>query len=115
MNLQEQTVGAVTVVRPEGPLLHEDADQFRKRMLELLTLHGLGGCVVDASAVPYVDSRGLEALADANEEIVRRTSGGHALKLCGVTETVRQVLELTELSPRFEFFEDVNAALRSFL
>jgi anti-anti-sigma factor len=126
MNFHEQTMGAVTVIKPDGPLLGEDADQFRKRILELLA-SSMGRCVVDASAVAFVDSRGLEALADANEEIARSGHaqglgvpnavycGGEPLKLCGVTETVRQVLELTELSPRFEFFEDVNAAVRSFL
>jgi len=30
-------------------------------------------------------------------------------------ETVREILDLTELSPLFEHFEDVNTAVRSFL
>jgi anti-anti-sigma regulatory factor len=40
---------------------------------------------------------------------------GHALRLCGANETLRQVLELTDLAPQFEQYADVNAAVRSFL
>jgi anti-anti-sigma factor len=109
--LKEQRCGAVTVLRPEGPLKGEDAEQFRKRMSELLNA-SLGRCVLDASAIQFVDSKGLEALVDANEAIAET---GQSLKLCGVNETIRQVLELTELASRFEHFADVNAAVRSFL
>jgi anti-anti-sigma factor len=68
--------------------------------------------VLDASAIQFVDSKGLEALVDAYDAIAQT---GQSLKLCGVNETIRQVLELTELASRFEHFADVNAAVRSFL
>jgi anti-sigma B factor antagonist len=111
MSLAEHKQGAVTVLKPEGPLLGKDAEDFRARLLQSLTA-SFGRCVVDASAIPFVDSKGLEALADASDTMA---SSGHSLKLCGVTETVRQAFELTQLTPRFEYFEDVHAAVRSFL
>ena len=112
MILHEQKHGAVTVLRPEGPLAGaEDAGELKTRLIELLSSN-LGRCVVDASAVPFVDSKGLEALVETNEEMA---GSGHVLKLCGANETVRQVLELTELASRFEHFADVNAGVRSFL
>jgi len=111
MVLKEQKCGAVTVLKPEGPLKGEDAEQFHKRVTELLS-GSLGRCVVDATAIQFVDSQGLEALVDANEEVAQT---GQSLKLCGVNETIRQVLELTELASQFEYFADVNAAVRSFL
>jgi anti-anti-sigma factor len=111
MVITEQTVGAVHVLRPDGPLKGGDADLFKARILELLG-STLGRCVVDASAIQFVDSKGLEALAEANEAIA---PSGHALKLCGAGETLQQVLELTELAPQFEQFPDANAAVRSFL
>ena len=109
--LDEEKHGAVTVLVPRGPLVKEDADQFKERLVQLLR-SSLGRCVVDASAVPFADSGGLEALVEANDEIAQ---GGQSLKLCGVNETVRQVLELTELSMLFEYYADANAAVRSFL
>ena len=111
MNVQEQRQGAVTVIKPEGPLLGTDAEQFKNRLLQVMK-ESLGRCVVDTSAVPFVDSRGLETLVETNDEMAR---SGHVLKLCGVTETVRQVLELTKLAPRFDYFEAVNSAVRSYL
>ena len=112
MALHEEKHGAVTVLRPEGPMAGADeAEQFKTRILELFNA-SLGRCVVDVSAVPYVDSRALESLVEANEEM---SHSGQVLKLCGANETIRQVLELTELSSQFEHFADVNAGVRSFL
>jgi anti-sigma B factor antagonist len=111
MALKELKVGAVHVLRPEGPLKGADAEEFRGRCIQLIAA-SLGRCVVDASAVQFVDSMGLEALLDANDSLAET---GQSLKLCGVNEGVRQVLELTELSPNFEYFADVGAAARSFL
>jgi len=109
--LKEQKCGAVHVLRPEGPLKGADAEQFKERLVQLMAA-SLGRCVVDASAIQFVDSAGLEALVDANEAFAQT---GQSLKLCGANETVRMVLELTELSGGFEYFADTSAAVRSFL
>jgi anti-sigma B factor antagonist len=111
MVMKEQNIGAVHVLRPEGPLKGADADQFRQRLIDLVTA-SMGRCVVDASAIQFVDSKGLEALVDANDEMAQT---GQSLKLCGTNDTIRQVLELTELASRFEYYADTNAAVRSFL
>lgn len=111
MDIVEQRQGAVTVVKPIGPLVQADADQFKARITEVMS-RTLGRFVVDASAVPYVDSRGLEVLLDATEELA---DSGQTLRLCGVNETVREILDLTELDSQFEHFEDLNTAVRSFL
>jgi anti-anti-sigma factor len=72
----------------------------------------LGRFVVDMSAVPYLDSKGLEAHVEVTEEMSR---SGQALRLCSSNKTVREVLELTDLSSLFDHFEDTNTAVRSFL
>ena len=66
---------------------------------------------VDFSAVPFVDSRGLEVLVEANDTLA---AGGRSLKLCAINETIREVLDLTGLANRFDHFDDTNSALRSF-
>ncbi len=111
MNIIEQHQGAVTVLKPEGPLAADDVKLFATALSKAIGTN-LGRCVVDLSAVPFVDSKGLEALLDATEEMAH---GGRALKLCAVNKTIRQVLELTELVSQFDHFEDVNSAVRSFL
>ena len=111
MDIHEERKGAVMVLRPLGPLTLEDADQFKSRFLQVRA-DRLGRLVVDASAIPYVDSRGLEVLVEANEQM---NESGQSLKLCGLEETLREVLDVTELSSLFEQYEDVASAVRSFL
>jgi len=111
MKIQEQQKGAVTVLRPAGPITGEDAAQFRSRLMNVRA-SSLGRLVVDVGAVPLLDSAALEALVEASRELGR---SGQSLKLCGVNETLREVIRLTDLTSRFEYFEDVGGAVRSFL
>ncbi len=111
MRISEQKSGAVTVLKPEGPILEADAVALKQKLMT--TLGGsLGRFVVDMSAVPYLDSKGLEALVEVTEEMSR---SGQALRLCSPNKTVREVLELTDLATMFDHFEDTNTAVRSFL
>lgn len=111
MEISEQRHGAVMVAKPEGALVEDDVGVFRER-LEQLHAQTMGRVVVDFSGVPFVDSNGLEALLTVTEQMAQQ---GRALRLCGVNETVREVLELTELASLFEQYEDANEAVRSFL
>jgi anti-anti-sigma factor len=111
MEIQEQTQGAVTVLKPMGPLTAADAPRFKTRAMGLIN-RNLGRVVIDASAIPFLDSSGIEALADVTEELGQ---SGRALKLCGANATIRQVLELTGWSDAFEYFDDVHGGVRSFL
>lgn len=111
MKISEQRQGAVIVLKPDGALVEQDCALFRGRMNEAMTT-SLGRFVVDMSAVPFVDSKGLETLVELTEELGK---SGQALRLCSANKTIREVLELTELTPLFEHFEDANTAVRSFL
>ena len=111
MNIQQHTHGAVKVVQPVGPVSQSDADQLRDVLMEVWS-ESLGRLVLDAKSVPFIDSRGLEALLHINEEL---SASGQSLKICGLTETLRDALELTDLARSFELYEDVGAAVRSFL
>jgi anti-anti-sigma factor len=111
MKIHEQLQGAVIVLKPEGPLIDTDAGTLKQRLIQTLA-SSLGRFVVDMSAIPYVDSKGLEALVEVTEEMGR---SGQALRMCGANKTVREVLELTDLASLFEHFTDANTAVRSFL
>jgi len=111
MKIQESKQGAVTVLKPTGPLQQADAANFKSVAMRVLE-RDLGRLLVDMSAMPFVDSQGLEALVDVTEELQK---SGQMLKLCTSNKTVREVLTLTGISTMFEHFDDVNAAVRSFL
>ena len=111
MEFQETNHGAVTVLKPIGPVTAADADAFRQRAADIFT-NSRGRFVVDASGVPFVDSRGVEVLVDVTEQM---SDSGRSLKLCGASDTLREVLNLTGWATSFEFFDDVQVAVRSFL
>ena len=99
------------MLKPIGPLLAADAPGFSDRVAKAVT-RSLGRFVLDASALPFVDSAGLEALLGAADDF---NQNGQMLRLCAVNETLREVLELTDLASRFEYYQDAADATRSFL
>lgn len=111
MEIEELNYGAVAVVRPIGALTQDDAERLKTQMLEV-RVKSLGRLVLDASNVPFIDSRGLEVLVEVSQQL---TQTGQALKIAGVNDVLREVFELTELTCEFEHFADVNSAVRSFL
>lgn len=111
MEILEQRQGAVMVLRPKGPLCAGDAEQFKTRALSVIE-SSMGRLVADLSDVPFADSRGLEVLKEAGDAL---NASGLGLRLCCANETMREVLELTNLSANFEHYTDVTSAVRSFL
>lgn len=111
MDIVEQKSGAVLVVKPAGPLTGDSGAQLRDRV-RMLAPGALGRLVLDFHDVPFLDSKGIEALLDAADAF---SDLGLPLKLCHTPPTVREVLRVTGNSAPFEFFEDVQAGVRSFL
>jgi anti-sigma B factor antagonist len=108
MKINEQLQGAVMVLKPEGALVEGVAAAVKDRLIQTMT-SSLGRFVVDLSAVPFVDSKGLE---EVTEEMGQ---SGQVLRLCAANKTVREVLDLTDLAGLFDHFEDATTAVRSFL
>ena len=79
MQVESERQGAVTVLRPRGPLIAEDAEVVRHKGGEAIA-DSLGRLVIDASAIVYVDSKGIEALLDLADEL---SDAGQVLKLSG--------------------------------
>jgi anti-anti-sigma factor len=111
MKLTEQKQGAVTVMKPAGPLTHAESVALKERVTREVGAT-LGRVVVDMSEVPFVDSAALEAMLDITEHMGQ---SGQTLKLCSPNKTVREVLAVTDLAGSFDIFEDVTTAVRSFL
>lgn len=111
MEIRESKHGAIVVLTPIGPLLAGDVEGFRASFSSAVE-RSLGRTVIDVSAMPYVDSAGLECLIDASDAQSER---GRSLRLCGTNDTLREVLELTGYRGHFEHYGDVQDATRSFL
>ena len=111
MNIECKRVGTVEVVAPKGPLVDEDAERFVALMKDKLTAPN-PRLVLDMKEVAYMDSRGIEGLVEAADDLQHR---GGRLRLAALTATCREVLELTGQTGRLEFFDETQSAVRSFL
>ena len=109
MKITQQQRGQARVLAPDGPVTGADSDALAKRLEDALQAE-TKTIIFDATKVSLLDSRALEALLDATEQLIRT---GHSLKIAGANETVREVLEITELAPLFEQFDDLNAAMEA--
>lgn len=111
MTIEQQTIGAVTVLRPVGPIANaEDARQFLEHSDKSIRT-SLGRFVLDASEVSYVDSSGIEALVDVASQL---QSFGQALKICEVGDTLNEIIRVTQTTESFESFGAVQDAVRSY-
>ncbi|MEL6795792.1 MAG: STAS domain-containing protein [Planctomycetota bacterium] len=110
MQIDEQNQAAVTVLTPRGPLTGDDSAVLASRV-DAAADQQRGRVVVDLSNVSFVDSAGLEVIADLGERFERVA---RSLKLACVNETLREVLDLTEVASFCELYEDASAAVRSF-
>ncbi len=111
MKIERNTIGTVDVITPFGPLVDQDSENFSKLLTDRVKKSN-SRVVLAMGEVPYLDSRAIEGLLDASDALANRANN---LKLASVTPLCREVLELTGVSERFAYFEDVQAAVRSFL
>jgi anti-sigma B factor antagonist len=111
MKVERRTVGTVNVCAPLDALVEDLSEEFNNVLRE--SYNGAHPrVVIDMTDVSYMDSVALEGFLDVSDSVNER---GLQLKLAGVTPTCRETFEITGIGSRFLFFEDVEAAVRSFL
>jgi len=111
MKIDHQTFGTVDVCMPIGALVDEDAERVREHLRVRAEGHS-PRFVVGMEEVPYMDSAAVEGMLEVAETL---QSSGVRLKLVGVTSTCREIFEITGVSNHFQFFDNVEDAVRSFL
>ncbi len=90
-------IGSATHLFPDGPLTEgARIDALREVFASCLADRELQ-IVIDLSEVPLLDSAGIEALVDAQDQLARV---GGALKLVHPNELIEDILRLTGLSDR---------------
>jgi anti-sigma B factor antagonist len=94
------------VLRLNGPIVITNLFQFQS-MVRTDTSKTL---ILDLSHVPYVDSAGIGALVGA---YVTHQKEGRNLALVGVTERVRNTMQVTRVETFFKFYDTLAAAQAS--
>lgn len=100
----------VVVLTVKEELVGEAVDVFNaeaNKCLDQSQFHLL----VDCSNSGGFDSAALEALLDLQNKCEEQLG---AVKLCGLDATCSKILEITRLTRRFECFNDLESAVKSF-
>jgi anti-sigma B factor antagonist len=100
----------VVIISPRGRLTVETEAQFVQIVRHILN-DGRTRLVLNLADVPYIDSSGLGAIAQAYTSAWRR---GGELKLLHVKHRNRHLLTVTRLISVFEVFDSEDEAVRSF-
>jgi len=105
---RQQHDGAV-VVAPAGSIGHRAAADFDTRLLAAVKSAASAGdrLVVDLSAVEYMSSAGLRALARAAKEAKALSLD---LAVAGLRDTMAEIFAISRFDKLFKVFETADAA-----
>lgn len=109
MKVRLETVGAATVVVPEGRLDFSAAADFQKEIERLLGMNPAPAVlIIDGTALDYVSSAGLRVFLLAARAAQR---GAIAFSVCALKPAVRDVFDLSGFNQVIALYPDRNAAL----
>ena len=112
MEIEEQAIGAVMVIRVTGDItLNKGGDVILKDKINSVLQQGQKKLLLDLGGVAYVDSAGLGQLVQVK---VTASRNGAELKLLNITKRLQDLLVVTRLSTVFDSYENEAAALASF-
>lgn len=108
MNLPMEIFGDVLVVHAPDELNEDQSGKFQQFLLSQERVK----VVVDLDGVESIDSSGLAALLNVQDDL--RTSHGDLKLIVGNTVN-RKILEITRLDQSLEVFNSVIDAVKSFV
>jgi anti-sigma B factor antagonist len=111
MDIEERTVGAVTILDLKGKFTFGDGDLQLKTRTQSLMQQGRKHFILNLEAVPYADSAGIGELVETFTTVSRN---GGSLKLLNPSRRVHDLLTITKLLTVFETFTAEADAVRSF-
>ena len=98
------------VLSVAGDLAGEDAAALRRAVDSVVAAAKVAEVVIDLEKCEFIDSDGLESLLWARRQV---ESAAGRLKLAGLDEHCRKILEVTRLAPHFESHPDVASAMKN--
>jgi len=111
MQIEERTVGTVTILDVKGRLVLGDGDARLRDKVHSLVSQGCNQIVLNLADMPYIDSAGLGEIVKTHTTVSRANGG---LKLMNVTKRIHDLLVITKLVTVFDTFDSEDDAVRSF-
>lgn len=112
MKMEIQNYNDVNVLEMQGEFTNEFIKSFEDFASEMLAAENCIGIVLDMTAVTYFDSAALEKLLWLTDTCREKK---RPLKLAGVDENCRKILELTRLENAFDQYSELAKAVKSFV
>jgi anti-sigma B factor antagonist len=110
LKIDTRQAEGVTILSPQGRIVFgEEAAAFRENLKRVLG--SSRQIVVNLSGVSYIDSGGLGTLVGVYSSA--RASGAD-IKLTGLGQRLRDVLQITKLVTVFEVYDSEQEAIASF-
>jgi len=110
MEIREDVRGVATVLSPVGGLDASTSAAFQARLLGALGNAGAAHVVVDMAEVDFISSAGLRAMMIGAKQA--RARGGR-LGVAALTETVREIFEISKFHLVVPVFATVSDAVAS--
>jgi len=110
LKMESRVADGVTVVSCNGRIVFgEEAAQLRDYLKRVLA--STRRIVLNLSGVAYIDSGGLGTLVGVYSSA---RAAGADIKLCGLGQRLRDVLQITKLVTVFEVYENEQQAIAAF-
>jgi len=110
LKMETHAVDGVTVVSCEGRVVFgEESSYLRENLKRILT--SSRQIILDLSGVSYIDSGGLGTLVGVYSSA---RSSGADIKLTGLGQRLRDVLQITKLVTVFEVYDTEQQAMAAF-
>jgi len=106
MQISEQTRGGALVIQASGRLDSSSAGALEAVLPVRIQSHGK--VVLNLADVPYVSSAGLRVLLIGAKAA---RASGHKLVLAGLSESVREVFDISGFTSIFAIESDLDSAL----
>ncbi len=110
MKIKVQDYNDVTVVELQGEL-DGDVDEMYQNTISRVVAEGKVGIVLDMRGIGFIDSQGLELLLWTRDYC---NLNKRELRLAGLDENCRKILEITRLESEFDLNAELAEAVRSF-
>lgn len=111
MQIEQRSVGDVTIIDLKGKLTLGEGDELLRDKVNSLIQQGMKKLVLNLADVPYIDSAGLGEIVRTYTTVSRQ---GGQLKLLSLTKRITDLLSITKLLTVFETFDNEHDAVRSF-
>ena len=102
MQIDERTVGDVTILDLKGKMTLGEGDELLRDKVNSLIQQGQKKIILNLADVPYIDSAGLGEIVRTYTTVSRQ---GGSLKLLNLTKRIPDLLAITKLLTVFETFD----------